>query len=54
MLLKKRPLNENTKKIQVGEPSIAFLEKMPKCESNKNQKIIKIMYIPFLFHVIYI
>ena len=26
------------KKIQVGEPSIAFLEKMPKCQTNKNQK----------------
>lgn len=26
------------KKIQVGEPSVAFLEKMPKCQTNKNQK----------------
>ncbi len=26
------------KKIQVGEPSIAFLEKMPKCQQNKNEK----------------
>ena len=26
------------KKIQVGELCIAFLEKMPKCQTNKNQK----------------
>ena len=32
---------KNTKRYGVGELCIAFLEKMPKCEPNKNQKIKK-------------
>ena len=35
------------KKIQVGEPSVAFLEKMPKCQTNKNQKKEKRKHIFF-------
>ena len=36
------------KRYEVGEPCVAFLQKMPKCKQNKNQKIIKIMYIFFM------
>ena len=35
------------KKIQVGEPCIAFLEKMPKCQQNKNEKKKKRKHIFF-------
>ena len=35
---KKQNKNQKQKRCGVGEPCIAFLEKMPKCQTNKNQK----------------
>ena len=39
--------------MRVGEPCIAFLQKMPKCQTNKNQKTKK-KEIKTFFHTKYL